>query len=526
MTILLYAYERTGPASVGIVALIQLVPAALVATPAASLGDRYPRERVLAAGYLVQAIAMIATAATMAAAAPVAVVYVVAAVAASSLVVTRPTQSALLPALSRTPDELTAANGAAGIVEGLGVLLGPLMAAAILTVSTTAVVFLVAGGVLVVAALATVTAPPEWRPGGLVRATARADRRATATPMRKPTIRRSSRGLRTVAADRDARLIVGLLTARTLMVGCADVLFVLMALELLGTGEPGAGVLNAALGAGTMIGGALTFALIGREGLALVAATGALVWGGAVAIIGVTATPGLATVLVIVGGAGLALVDVAGRTLLQRSVRDEVLTRVFGLQEGLAMGALALGSVLVSVLAQVFGLVPTIGAVALILPAIVALSWTRITALDRRSVVPVRAIALLRGTALFGPLPGPQLEAVARRGSWLVVPSQTALIRQGEPGDRYYVLASGAVQVERDGAVLRRLETPGDGFGEIALLRDVPRTATVTTLTEAALFTIDRAPFLVAVTGHPDAFATAQRQALDLAPETAEVPLG
>ncbi len=189
------------------------------------------------------------------------------------------------------------------------------------------------------------------------------------------------------------------------------------------------------------------------------------------------------------------------------------------------MGALALGSVLVSVLAQVFGLVPTIGAVALILPAIVALSWTRITALDRRSVVPVRAIALLRGTALFGPLPGPQLEAVARRGTWLVVPSQTALIRQGDPGDRYYVLASGAVQVERDGAVLRRLETPGDGFGEIALLRDVPRTATVTTLTEAALFTIDRAPFLVAVTGHPDAFATAQQQALALAPEAGDVPV-
>ncbi len=460
VTILLYAYERTGPASVGIVALIQLVPAALVATPAASLGDRYPRERVLAAGYLVQAIAMIATAATMAAAAPVAVVYVVAAVAASSLVVTRPTQSALLPALSRTPDELTAANGAAGIVEGLGVLLGPLMAAAILTVSTTAVVFLVAGGVLVVAALATVRLRPS---GGLAALSARQPELTAGNGDADAESDDPSflAGLRTVAADRDARLIVGLLTARTLMVGCADVLFVLMALELLGTGEPGAGVLNAALGAGTMIGGALTFALIGREGLALVAATGALVWGGAVAIIGVTATPGLATVLVIVGGAGLALVDVAGRTLLQRSVRDEVLTRVFGLQEGLAMGALALGSVLVSVLAQVFGLVPTIGAVALILPAIVALSWTRITALDRRSVVPVRAIALLRGTALFGPLPGPQLEAVARRGSWLVVPSQTALIRQGEPGDRYYVLASGAVQVERDGAVLRRLDDPG-----------------------------------------------------------------
>jgi len=521
VTILLYAYQQTGPASVGVVALIQLVPAALVATPAAALGDRYPRERVLAAGYLVQAIAMLATAAAMASAVPVAVVYVVAAVAASSLVVTRPTQSALLPALSRTPDELTAANGAAGIVEGIGVLIGPLIAALILTTSTEAVVFVVAGGVLVLAAAAAV----GLRPSGGLAALREHDRAAVAgLPGTAAEARAEDAsflaGLRTVAEDRDARLIVGLLTARTLMIGCADVLFVLIALELLHTGDPGAGVLNAALGAGTIVGGALTFALIGREGLALVAASGALVWGVAVILVGATAAPLLAPLLVVVGGAGLALVDVACRTLLQRSVRDDVLTRVFGLQEGLAMGALAAGSVLVSVLAAVVGLVPSIGIVALILPAVVVVSWTRITALDRRSVVPRRAIDLLRGTSLFGPLPGPQLEAVARRGSWHIEPSGTVLIRQGDPGDRYYVLASGSVRVERDGRTLRSLDTPGDGFGEIALLRDVPRTATVTTTSEVALFAIDRAPFLIALTGHPDAFASAQQQAAALASDT------
>ncbi len=275
VTILLYAYEQTGPASVGLVALIQLVPAALVATPAASLGDRFPRERVLALGYLVQAAAMLLTAAAMASDLPVGLVYLVAAVAATSLVVTRPTQSALLPALSRTPNELTAANGAAGVVEGIGVLIGPLIAALILTTSTTAVVFLVAGAVLILAALATIRLRPT---GGLaalgVPPIGMADTAAAETG--DPSF---LAGLRTVAADHDARLIVGLLTARTLMIGCADVLFVLMALDLLGLGEPGAGVLNAALGAGTIVGGAVTFALIGREGLALVAASGALLVG-------------------------------------------------------------------------------------------------------------------------------------------------------------------------------------------------------------------------------------------------------
>ncbi len=209
----------------------------------------------------------------------------------------------------------------------------------------------------------------------------------------------------------------------------------------------------------------------------------------------------------------------AGRTLLQRSVRDEVLTRVFGLQEGLAMGALAAGSVLVSVLAQAVGLPIAIGIVALILPAVVIVSWGRITALDRRVVVPVRAIDLLKGTILFSPLPRPQLEAVARRGVWLTYPSDVDLIREGDPGDRYYVLASGVVRVAQGGVPIRELRRPGDGFGEIALLRDVPRTATVTTASEVAVFAIDRAPFLAAVTGHPDAFATAQREAAALAPE-------
>ena len=86
VAILLYAYAETGPASVGIVALIQLVPAAIVAAPAATLGDRFPRERVLTAGYLFQAGAMAATAAAMIAGLPVWAVYTIAAVAASSLV--------------------------------------------------------------------------------------------------------------------------------------------------------------------------------------------------------------------------------------------------------------------------------------------------------------------------------------------------------------------------------------------------------------------------------------------------------
>lgn len=502
VSVLLYAYDRTGAASVGVVALIQLVPAAIVAPAAASLGDRFPRERVLAAGYLFQALGILATAAAMHAELPVVVVYGVAAVAASSFVVTRPTQSALLPSLANTPDELTAGNAAVGIMEGAGVLFGPLVAAAVLAGSTPAMVFLIAGAALVVAAALTL----GLRPTGGLAAIAIADDAGDTDDGG------FLAGILIVARDRDARLVVGLLTAGFLMIGSADVLFVLLAMDLLGIGEPGAGVLAAALGAGTMVGGALAFGLIGQRRLATVAAGGALAWAAGIALVGLTASAVLAPVLIVVGGAGLTVVNIAGRTLLQRSIRDEVLSRVFGLQEGLAMAGLAAGSVLVPILVGAAGLVGATIVVAATMPAIVAVVSRGISDLDRRAVVPVAQLALLRRTSLFRPLPAPQLEAVARRAIWLTIPAGTAVIHEGDPGDRFYVLASGALDVARAGRPLRSMTAPGDGFGEIALLRGVPRTATVTTTAATTLLAIDRAPFLAAVTGHPDAFAAAERE--------------
>ncbi len=502
VSILLYAYDRTGAASVGVVALVQLVPAAIVAPAAAGLGDRFRRERVLAAGYLLQALAILATAAAMHAELPVVVVYGVAAVAASSFVVTRPTQSALLPSLANTPDELTAGNAAVGVMEGAGVLFGPLVAAAVLTGSTPAMVFLIAGAALVVAAGLTL----GLRPTGGLAAIAVSDDVGDADDDG------FLAGIAIVARDRDARLIVGLLTAGFLMIGSADVLFVLLAMDLLGIGEPGAGVLAAALGAGTMAGGALAFGLIGQRRLATVAAGGALAWGLGIALVGLTASAVLAPLLIVAGGAGLTVVNIAGRTLLQRSIRDEVLSRVFGLQEGLAMAGLAAGSILVPFVVGAVGLVGTTIVVAVTMPAIVAIVWRGLSDLDRRAVVPVAQLALLRRTSLFRPLPAPQLESVARRATWLTIPAGTAVIREGDPGDRFYVLASGSLDVVRDGRPLRTVTQIGDGFGEIALLRGVPRTATVTTMAETTLLAIDRAPFLAAVTGHPDAFAAAERE--------------
>ena len=177
------------------------------------------------------------------------------------------------------------------------------------------------------------------------------------------------------------------------------------------------------------------------------------------------------------------------------------------------MAGLAVGSVLVPVTVGALGLVEATVALAAAMPAFVLIVWPALTDLDRRAVVPVAQLALVRRTPVFRALPGPQLEAIARRATWLTVPAGTAVIREGDDGDRFYILADGALDVTRGARLLRSLSLAGDGFGEIALLRGVPRTATVTATTDSTLLAIDRAPFLAAITGHPDAFAAAHQEA-------------
>ena len=507
VAILLYAYGALGPTSVGIVAVVQLVPTSIVAPLSANLADRYPRDRVLFAGYLAMAATFGATALGMFEDVAPPLVVAAATLASMSLSVIRPTQGALLPSLARTPEELTAANGVSGTVEGLGQLLGPLLAAGILAIGTPAAVFgaSTAGCLLAAFLVARLPKPAPVAGAGAIPGVVETSAGAGLLD-----------GLRIVVRHADTRLVIGILSLRMVVIGALDVLFVLLALEVFDIGESGAGLLNASLGLGVIAGGATTFTLVGRQGLAPALGIAALTSG-----IGLAVLSGVSSVwaapLIVMTGVGFAACDVLGRTILQRVTPDRVLARVFGALEGLGSASLALGAILAPIVVLAVGVQGALVAAGLLMPAGIALSWLGLRAMDRHALVPLRALDLLRAVEIFAPLPPPQLEWVARQARWVTFEPGEVIIAEGDVGDAYYVLETGALRVTKRGELLRSLSGRGDGVGEIALLRDVPRTATVTSDAVTVMLMVSRPAFLEAVTGHPRAHEAAQRVAGTLA---------
>jgi hypothetical protein len=289
------------------------------------------------------------------------------------------------------------------------------------------------------------------------------------------------------------------------------VLYVVLAIGVLGMGESGAGILNAAVGVGTIMGGALTFAFVGRRRMAPVLAAGALLAGGSLIVLGGVGSAGIAAVLLAVTGIGVAITDIAGRTMLQRVAEDRLLARLLGALEGLDMAELAVGSLLVPFVAGWTSIAVAVVVAGLLLPLAVGVAWIRLGSVEARVRVPTRELAILRGDRILSPLPLPQLETVARGAKWMTLERGETLIREGELGDCYFVLAEGSLRITQGGRRLTDLVTRGDGLGEIALLHDIPRTATATAMSPVVVVGIERAAFLRAVTGHEVARTTGAR---------------
>ncbi len=307
-------------------------------------------------------------------------------------------------------------------------------------------------------------------------------------------------GARAVGTDSRARLIISLVSAQTFVAGTLLVFLPVLAIELLHWGEGGLGAVNAAIGIGGIVGAAASVAFVGARRLARPLAIGTLLWGAPIALAAAWDTKAGALVLFGIVGLANTIVDVSAYTMLQRAVPDRVLARVFGVLESVIYATHAIGGVVAAVLIEAFGLRAALVAVGAFLPVIVMLTWPRLRRLDASADVPERALELLHEVPFLAVLPAGALEALAERAVPVTVAAGEAVFRQGEPGDRFYVIGEGTVGVAADGEERPSLGR-GQYFGEIALLRDVPRTATVTARTDLDLLAVERDDFIAAVTG-------------------------
>ena len=455
--------------------LVRMLPAALAAPSVALLADRHSRRTVLtvSAGARAALTALVA----LAVAADQSLAVVLALVAALNVAETahRPAQAALLAQLARTPTELAAGNVAWSAFDNVAFLAGSLLAGVLAAAAGLDVGFAVCVVPYLVATLLLARLPHDRPPELLEEAEA------------PPVVSELLAGFRTVLAHRDLRLLTSVYTVDAFVQAVADVLLVVLAIELLGVGDAGLGWLNAAWGVGGLAGGALAMTLLGRRRLARGTAVGLVLSGAAFAAVVVWPVPAAALVLLVGVGAGHALTEVGLLTLTQRLAADDVVARVFGVQEATYVAGTAAGSIAAAGLADAAGL-------------------------ESGLAVPERAYALLRRLPLFAPLPAATVETLAARSETEDRPAGTEILRQGDEGDRFFVVDAGEVEFLAGGRLLSR---SGEGacFGEIALLRNVPRTASVRAVTPVRLVALDRADFIAGVSAHPRSSHAAERLA-------------
>jgi MFS family permease len=489
ITVSVYAYQKGGDAAVGLIILLCLVPAGLLAPFAGLLGDRYRRERVLLAVSVARTAFMAAIAACVLLDVTAVVVYVLAIAAAIAGGPFRPAQAALTPSLARSPTELTAANAVASTVESLAAFVAPAFAGLLIAVANVGTVFVVTTALVAFAALFVTrlrTEPP--RRAGEVRAETVASE--------------ALKGFRLVALDPSLRVLIGLFTAQTFVAGALEVYIVVSAFELLDLGSSGVGWLNSAIGVGAILGGVLALGLTGTRRLSIPFMLGVVLWGAPLILLGLLPEVTIAVIALALIGAGNSLVDVACFTLVQRAVPDEALARVFGVIQMLWLTSFGVGAIVAPALIGALGAEEALIATGAALPALVLLLGRRVARIDATAPPPdADELRILTSVPIFSPLPGAALEHLAGRLVPLRLEPGSVVVREGDPGDRFYIVAEGTVEVSEYGRTISELGA-GGYFGEIALIRDVPRTATVTAKTDTVLYALDRDEFLAAVTSH------------------------
>lgn len=485
----LAAYDAGGTAALGLAVAVRMLPAALGGPYGALLADRHGRRNILLLGLVVRAVLLAAVGLALTADAGLVAICALGSLFTLAGVAHKPAQSALMTALARTPAELAAANVLTTSLEYAGFLAGSLLVGAAAGLLGVDVAMLISVFPLVAAALVILRVPRDARPEALP------DAPAGVVP-------ELLGGVRAVRADRGLRVLTAIFAADMFVQGLVDVLLVIVSTEALGAGQSGVGWLNAGWGVGGLLGGAATLVLLGRGQLSRGLVLACVAAGTPIALLAATGSLPPAIALLVMVGVGFAVMEIALATFTQRLAPDDVLGRVFGLQETLWVACAALGSVVASASVSLVGLDVTLVTTGLLLPVLGLVLRRRLFALEAEAAVPEHTFTLLRAVPLFAPLPIARVETLALRASTTERRAGETVVQEGDRGDAFYVIDTGTVDVSLRGASVCT-RGPGEFFGEIALIRDTPRTATVRAAEPVQLVVIDRAAFLDSIGAHP-----------------------
>ncbi len=495
----LYAFEQGGPTAVGVLGVIRYLSLAVITPFAATLGDRYPRRLVMISSDLSRAVLIAVAAVLIWSDGPAIAVYALAVVTAICGSPFRSSQASILPQLARDPIELAAANVASSTIESIGFFAGPALAGLLLAVTSIPVVY-VFNVITFVWSAALVLG---------VRLPAREKESPSAeAPEREGFLAEASAGYKAIFGNRNLLVLIGLYCGQTVVAGASLVFTVAIALDLLDVGRSGLGFIDATLGIGGLVGGFVALVLAQRGHLARDFGIGVILWSAPLLLVAAWPTITATVICMILLGLANSVVDVNAYTILQRITPEGTMARVFGAMESAVIGGMALGALLMPALISWIGLRWGLAVIGASVSVLVVLGVPSLHKIDL-VIEPPTSLGLLRGVPLLALLPEPTLEALARSAVQVEAAAGEAVIREGEPGELFYIVESGEVEVTKEGRHVATLGA-GDYFGEIALLRDVPRTATVTAKSETVLQALDRATFVPAVTGQGDFLEAAE----------------
>ncbi len=486
----IYAYQHGGPTVLGVVGVIRYVSMAVFGPLTSTLGDKFARKGVMVSSDLLRAVLVGGATVIVATHGPALIVYVLSTLSAIAGTAFRPAQAALLPALASDPAELTAANAASSTIESVGFFAGPAIAALLLAVANMPTVFAVNAASFLWSA---------WFVIGL-----RAESKPAAEEHKESSLLAETvRGFQTIWEDNNLRLLVGLFFGQTVIAGASLVFIVTIALPLLHLGQPGVGLLEAMTGVGGVIGGFVALGLANLKRTSLLFGVGAILWGAPLLLLAGWPVLAAAILMMLLIGVGNSLIDINGFTVLQRIVPDAVMARVFGAVESLLIAGMAIGALFMPLLIHTLGLRSGLAILGALVTAASLAGCPGLNRIDKTIHAPLK-LTLIAGNEILAPLGEAVQEELARALVEVKVPAGEVVVAEGAPGDRFYLIESGIAEVTRGGVEVNRLG-PGDAFGEIALLRDVPRQATVRAVEDLTLYALEREVFLGAVTGDSDA---------------------